>query len=228
MKNIKKILSRKNFLITSVLFLLIIAIGAVFYFYNNLQAGKITDAEAEVLNLQASVGKLIELPDETPTIATVSDKSKLLDQPFFAKAENGDKVLIFTQGKKAIIYRPTTGKIIEVAPINLSENLGNPIVSPQATPSIEETINISVYNGTKIRGLARAQADKLESNYPNVEVISTANSANDYTETLVIDLSGQNSEFVKMLVEDLGGKFGVLPQGEIRPANADILVIVGE
>jgi hypothetical protein len=228
MKNIKKIFSRKNFLITSVFFLLIIAIVAVFYFYNNLQAGKITDAEAEVLSLQASVGKLIELPDETPTIATVSDKSKLLDQPFFAKAENGDKVLIFTQGKKAIIYRPTTGKIIEVAPINLSENLGNPIVSPQATPSIEETINISVYNGTKIRGLARAQADKLESNYPNVEVISTANSANDYTETLVIDLSGQNSEFVKMLVEDLGGKFGVLPQGEIRPANADILVIVGE
>lgn len=227
MKNIKKFLSRKNFLIASIFIILIIGVGASLYFYNKIQEEKITGAESEVLNLHATVGKLIELPNETPTVATVSDKSKLVDQPFFAKAENGDKVLIFTQAKKAIIYRPTTGKIIEVATVNLSESLGNPTVSQQVTPSVEETINVSVYNGTKTAGLARRRADELEASHPNLRVISTANSINDYTDTLVIDLSGQNNEFVKSLAQTLDGKIGTLPEGERRPLNAEILVIVG-
>jgi hypothetical protein len=57
------------------------------------------------------------LPDEQPTLASVTDKSKLSDQPFFQKAENGDKILIFVQSRKAILYRPSIKKIIDVAPI---------------------------------------------------------------------------------------------------------------
>jgi hypothetical protein len=58
--------------------------------------------------------------DETPTIATVSDPEKLKDQPFFANAKKGDKVLIFSNSAKAILYSPTEDKIVEVAPINSS------------------------------------------------------------------------------------------------------------
>ena len=77
-----------------------------------------TQTQADTVVEQIS--KLMELPTgETPTIATVSDVSKLKNQPFFTKAQNGDKVLIYPQAKEAILYRPSDNKIVAVAPVNL-------------------------------------------------------------------------------------------------------------
>lgn len=80
-------------------------------------------AREEVRQLTAKVGRLVEIPpNETPTIATVDDVAKLKDQAFYAKAQNGDKVLIFNQAKRAFLYRPSTDKVIELAPINIGNN----------------------------------------------------------------------------------------------------------
>lgn len=80
-------------------------------------------ARVETDKLKASVAQLIEIPaNEQPTVATVVDASKLKNQAFFRSAENGDKVLLFPQAKKAVLYRPSTNKIIEVAPINIGKN----------------------------------------------------------------------------------------------------------
>jgi hypothetical protein len=74
-------------------------------------------------NLVEAVGKLIVLPlGEEPTVATVSDPSKLKDQQFFAKAEVGDKVLIYQKAKQAYLYSVSQNKLIEVAPINVGES----------------------------------------------------------------------------------------------------------
>lgn len=125
--------------------LLLLALLPSYYFYNQYQKTQEAlgqNAEAETAKLVATVGKLIELPvNETPTIATVSDKSKLSGQQFFANAQNGDKVLIYSQAKKAILYRPSTNKIIEVAPINLAPS---PSVSPtEINQSLTPTIEVS-------------------------------------------------------------------------------------
>lgn len=73
---------------------------------------------AEARQLIDQVRKLIILPDdEEPTIATVNDLSKLQGQPFFAKAQIGDKVLIYNKARKAILFRPSENKIIELAPL---------------------------------------------------------------------------------------------------------------
>jgi len=64
------------------------------------------------------VGSLILLPQgEVPTVATVTDPSKLQGQQFFSNARVGDKVLIYTQAKKAYLYRPSLHLLVEVAPI---------------------------------------------------------------------------------------------------------------
>lgn len=86
-------------------------------------------AQAEADKVIADVGKLYALPkDEKPSVATVKDKSKLADQPFFAKAENGDVTLIYSGAKLAILYRPTTKQIINVSSVTIQDQ-------PTATPA---------------------------------------------------------------------------------------------
>lgn len=81
-----------------------------------------TTAEDEAKQLAGDVAKLIDLPtDETPTVATVTDAVKVADKPFFAKAHNGDKVLLYAKSGKAVLYRPSAKKLIEVSTLNLSE-----------------------------------------------------------------------------------------------------------
>ena len=115
------------------LVLLLAAIGTAAYYVNKynesqkqvkkLAANPSVVAQNESQQLIASIGKLTELPaGETPTVATVSDISKLKDQVFFVGAKNGDKVLIYTQAKKAILYRPSTNKIINIAPVNYGDS----------------------------------------------------------------------------------------------------------
>lgn len=81
----------------------------------------------ELAKLQAELGNFMELPsNETPTLATVSDVEKVKDQTFFKNAQNGDKVLLYSTSGKAILYRPNTKKVIEVAQINSSQQTKQP------------------------------------------------------------------------------------------------------
>lgn len=110
-----------------ILILLVVVLGGTtLYFFKNskLNSGANSEAvaEAEAKKLAEKVGKLIVLPvDEVPTIATVSDPEALKDQSFFVEAKKGDKVLIYTNAKKAILYDPVANKIITVAPLNIGD-----------------------------------------------------------------------------------------------------------
>jgi hypothetical protein len=89
--------------------------GALFYYQNQKN---VSPAQQDQKVLE-EVGKLIDLPaGETPQIATVTDPEKLKTQEFFQKAKSGDKVLIYANARKAILYDPTAKKIIDVAPVN--------------------------------------------------------------------------------------------------------------
>ncbi|MBI2592088.1 hypothetical protein HYW36_01285 [Candidatus Saccharibacteria bacterium] len=110
--------------------LLILAVVPTLYFYsqNKNTEKKLNELQQKAQNsdnvsvVVEQVGRLVLLPtDEQPTLATVSDLSKLQGQPFFASAAKGDKVLVYNKAKKAILYRPSLNKIVEMAPLNLSE-----------------------------------------------------------------------------------------------------------
>ncbi len=121
-----------------ILVLLIVVLSATtFYFYRNSQIskgpGSKTIDQTEAKALSDKVGKLIMLPsDEIPTIATVSDPEALKDQSFFVDAKKGDKVLIYSNAKKAILYDPVANKIITVAPLDTKNQ--NPNSTQSGTP----------------------------------------------------------------------------------------------
>jgi hypothetical protein len=112
----------------SILILLMVAITGVYgstHYYNKYKALKTNanvEAEKETNRLVGILGKLMELPQgEMPTVATISDKEKLKGQAFFDKAENGDILFAYTNAMKAILYRPSANKIINVAPISINQ-----------------------------------------------------------------------------------------------------------
>jgi CHASE3 domain sensor protein len=117
---------RKVSAVTIVLAIIVLILaGAATYFYlqyQNIRDNPEAVGVAQTQDLVQRVERLIALPeDEEPTIATVEDKSKLADQAFFADAENGDQLLIYTKSQRAIIYRPSENRIINVGPVSIDD-----------------------------------------------------------------------------------------------------------
>jgi|SRR6185436_17357631 len=134
---IEKPNSMKKALLGLVVVLLLGASGTAAYYYkqyDTLKKNPNKTAQDQTAATIAAIGKLIELPaGEQPTVATVTDPDKLKDQPFFANAKAGDKVLVYTVAKKAILYSPSTNKIVDVAPISIGNSTPNSSVSGSST-----------------------------------------------------------------------------------------------
>ncbi len=181
-------------------------------------------AKEDNKKLIGDISKLMILPtDEDPTIAVVSDVSKLTNQPFFANAKNGDKVLIYTKARKAILYRPDANKIIEVGPVNI----GTPSAQLSPTPSATEQMTLVLRNGTSTIGATQKVEDRLKTTVTNLAVTDRQNAANkDYTTTIVVDVRGDKGTTAQQIATAIGAAVGPLPSDEQAP-NADFLIIVG-
>ncbi len=206
--------------------------GGYFYYQNRL----LTSSSREINDVYAKVSKILELPDETPTLATVAEKEKLQEQPFFERAENGDKVLIFPNAKKAVLYRPKTGKIIEVAPFVTQPVADQPDVNAEAQSAVPVEseaelgpATLTVLNGTTQVGLANVHDDTIKARVPEVEIKVKAQARRtDYPNTMVIDVSGKRSALVQQIIEKFGGQVGtVMPADEAKPTT-DVVVILGK
>lgn len=126
----------KKILLPILIVILIIIGGSAIYFYKkaNTLSSSNGAVQAQTDDILAKVKTLILLPEgEVPTIATVSDISKLKDQPFFAKAKVGDRVIMYPKSKKAYLYDPVANKILEVAPIALGTQESASTVNTEST-----------------------------------------------------------------------------------------------
>ena len=123
----------KRFLTEAVLVLLVAALGIYTWSLHSsnqnlnkeltsLKTNPQKAVQQQTNELIASVGKLIQLPKgETPTVAAVTDAAQAKKQSaFFNDAQNGDKVLLYVKAGEAILYRPSTNKIVLVAPLTFS------------------------------------------------------------------------------------------------------------
>ncbi len=85
----------------------------------------------------AALGKIIELPNEEPRIATVSDVSSLPKNFIFEKAQIEDEVFFFERTGFVVLYRPSIKKVISMAPIEATEQESAPTPVAQATSTVD-------------------------------------------------------------------------------------------
>lgn len=181
-------------------------------------------AKEEVKQLVEKVAKLVVLPEgEDPVVATVTDKEKLKDQPVFSKSENGDKILIYSNAKKAYVYRPDKNVIIDVIPVNLGDTTVN-----VAGVSADAPLKVALVNGTGIANKAGELEQRIkDKKIVGIEIVTKSTAKfSGYKRTVVIDLTGKLVEQTKSLASLLDAEVAT-ETSEIKP-NADVMVIIGE
>src|SRR4051794_20357008 len=105
------------FLLGFVLAVFVLVYGIKYAYHIFSIKGDSAELNSNQSSIIEKVGKIILLPEETPTLATVSDLQALKnqDQSFYQNAKVGDIVLFYSKAKKAIIYDPRANMIINVA-----------------------------------------------------------------------------------------------------------------
>lgn len=229
-----------------VLIVLVLLLSPSGYFYWRYRQEKMRNAPEDVASLVKEVGALMELPDETPTVATVAEKEKLQEQGVFKKAENGDKVLFFLTEQRAVLYRPSTHKIIDVLPIRNSQSsqtggglttaeksgqTPEPTTTPSSllapTPS-PATYTIAIYNGTTTTGLTASAETKIAGATLPLTVVAKGNAAKtDYQKSVLVDVTKRATSLVPKLTQTFNATVGALPEGEVADTQADLVLILG-
>ncbi len=182
--------------------LLIAVVGAIAW-----RAHSQADPDAATTKLIAEVSQRAVLPTgEKPTVTTIVDKDKV-NQSFLQNAHNGDKVLLYFQAGKAVVYRPSTHQIVNIGPLT----------QPPA--------QVFLRDGSG-KGIPSSLRDKLTQPAGFTVVSQDTSVKATYTKTLVVDITGNRPDIAARVATLTGGHVGPLPAGESRP-DADILVITG-
>lgn len=202
------------------------------------------------------IHETVKVPDdEEPTIATVTNAFRLRGQTFFAQSENGDKVIIYPKSGRAILYRPSINKIIEAAPVNITDiegsvagssdqvdgslqNAQNTKESTASTnntsitePDPQEPAKIAIYNGTiTLQGIAGNLATYLLGYFSEdkLDVTLLSNADESFDSTLVINNTNRYNNLSAELVVLLDAQETSLPDSEDIPQDVDILIIIGK
>lgn len=139
----------KTFFIVIALLLIFGTVGTSVYLYWNSQqklsalekASPTVYTEFQTSTLIDQVRRHMDLPNETPIVTTITNAASLKQEPFYANAVDGDKVLVFS--KRAILYDPVRDRIVEVGfirpvtPTPVAQN--TPAATSSASPAGEAT-----------------------------------------------------------------------------------------
>lgn len=101
------------------IFLLVVAIGYLNFHIFIMKNSNTQNSEIDEM-IKKEVAAIIGISEEDkPYLATVSDPDALREQPFFAEVSREDKVLIYPNLQKVILYNPRTKKIINTSSIRV-------------------------------------------------------------------------------------------------------------
>lgn len=225
----EKQVSNKSLTRGRVFVVLVILLAAVFFLYRYRQyreslfvsrtPGLIT--QYEVNDIVSKVGKLTKIPtNEAASIANVSAHPELVRQYSLKRSQAGDKIVIFFQSRKVIVFRPSKNMIVEYSSVPTSTPASSLVIS-------KNRIKVAIYNGTTVNGYASTTERQLINLDENLDVILKTNAVNQYSKTKIIDLVGGQTGLMNQLKKTLNGEIVSLPAGEKKP-EADILIILGK
>jgi len=100
-------------LITTLALVSIVAIGTSAFFYHKYKGAQNND-QAQQKQLLVNIAKVVQLPNSTPTIVTVADKSKLTNKVLASRVQNKDMLIIYDSSQRIIVYRPSIQKVIDM------------------------------------------------------------------------------------------------------------------
>lgn len=186
-------------------------------------ASELSQKETEVL--LSKISKHAILPKEkNPVVAVINDVETLAaTQDFYSMAHNGDKVVIYSGARKAIIFDEKQDRIVNIGPVFYTDQPA----SASPTP-VEGRITIELRNGTKANDAAVQMRDSLLNNEAfNVYKLGKAVKS-DYAATVILDKTGgKKGDIVAALQKATNGTVvQELPVGEPDTAG-EVLVIIG-
>lgn len=200
-----------------------------------------TSNSQELKDVMGKVSRHIMLPEsESPTLATVSDVEKLRNQAFFLKAENGDKVLVFTEARKAILYRPRVDKIIEVSPITVDGSTGEQLNTslnspsnnptkplPTQTPQTSQTLRIEIRNATLQPELTSILRTNLATQAGDVEVTAAGNATKNLERTTIVAINPSKQSDIQKIALSLGAEYTTELFEVEQGSTADAIIFIG-
>jgi hypothetical protein len=148
-------------------------------------------------------------------MATIIDANFLATQSaFYLNSQNGDKVIVFPEARKAFIYSVDRNIIVNSGPLITQ-------------PSPVEPFTVEIRNGSGTAGLGERIRTDLEAQ--GVTVTAVTNAANsEYSQTQVINLTqAVPAEVVDALATYLSGTVASTRPAAESNSSADVLIIVG-
>lgn len=225
-----KRISFSQFYIVPVLFIvgLITLVLCVYFFVQYQRTQVLLNRPSELVKQQGDeilqiISPVIHISqNETPTIATVADKNKLTSQPFFERAENGDKVLIFRSSNTVVLYRPTLKKVIAVSAIPKEQQS----IAQTVTQSDQKQVRVAVLNGSQVNGLAKKTAERLTQEFKNITIVKEETAEKKtYSKAQIVFITPQGKQVAEQIAQLLDGDVTpALPDGE-SSYDADIVII---
>ena len=194
-------------IIANVVLLAGLGFSSVYFFlkYNDLKNKSLT-SDQRISKYEKDISKTYALPvGDKATLYDVTQADSLKkegpNKDFFKDANNGDILLLYEKAKIGVLYRPSTKKIIKVGPAAITQN-----------------ISLALYGAKADRDSAKGVIAKAFTS--GVSLASEGDAKTALTGTVVVDISGSNSETAAKIAQELKGTVGTVPEGEDKPASS--------
>lgn len=209
----KKIIRVSLIVLAFLVFAALVAGNVVQYVrYANLKDSTL-GTDQRIAKYEKEISKSYTLPTgDKATLADVKSADDLrkdeANKEFFKDAKDGDILLIYTNSKLGVLYRPTTKKIIKAGPVAYKQQTSAAIIG--AKP--DRDLVITTLKAAFASDIATAtEADPKTALSPGT--------------TVIVDVTGSNKDLVDRLAVELKGKVGTVPDGQNKPADGSAVAI---